>query len=71
MHTPKVRWEVISTIKEMNGDIPVVTKKLMGHVDNSAYPLVAVNIDLTLTTPANASGPVPLMLASVRRASVE
>ena len=46
----------------MNDDIPVVTKKLMGHVDNSAYPFVAVNIDLTLTTPANASGPVPLMM---------
>jgi hypothetical protein len=60
--TPKVKWEVVSTTREMNGDIPVVTKKLLGHLDNSAYPLVTVNIDLTLTTPASATTPVPLMM---------
>jgi hypothetical protein len=36
--TPKVTWEVVSTTQEKNGDVPVVTKKLVGHVDNSAYP---------------------------------
>ena len=61
-NTPKVNWEVVSTTKEMNGDVPVITKKLIGHLDNSAYPLVTVGIDLTLTTPANASGPVPVMM---------
>ena len=44
--TPKVVWEVTSTAHEMNGDVPVITKKLVGHVDNSAYPAIAVNIDL-------------------------
>lgn len=61
-NTPKVSWEVISTTKEVNGDVPVITKKLSGHVDNSAYPQVTVNIDLTVTTPAKASGPVPVMM---------
>ncbi|MGH9494125.1 MAG: alpha/beta hydrolase family protein [Candidatus Sulfotelmatobacter sp.] len=60
--TPKVRWEVISTAKETNGGVPAITKKLIGHVDNSAYPAGTVNIDLTLSTPATASGPVPVML---------
>lgn len=60
--TPKLAWEVVSTTHEMNGDVPVVTKKLVGHVDNSAYPAIIVNIDLTLTTPANAPGPVPVMM---------
>ena len=60
--TPKVRWEVVSTTHETNGDIPVITKKLVGHVDNSSYPLVSVEIQLTLTTPANATGPVPVMM---------
>jgi hypothetical protein len=59
---PKVTWEVVSTTKEMNGDVPVITKKLRGHVDNSASPLVTVEVDLTLTTPANASGPVPVLM---------
>jgi len=60
--TPKVRWEVTSTTQEKNGDVPVITKKLVGHVDNASYPAVAVDIQLTLTTPANATGPVPVMM---------
>ena len=60
--TPKVKWEVTSTTKEMNGEIPVITKKLVGHVDNSSYPLLNVDIQLTLTTPANATGAVPVMM---------
>lgn len=61
-NVPKVKWEVVSTTNETNGDIPIVTKKLVGHVDNFAYPQISVNIDLTLTTPAKASGPVPVMM---------
>ena len=61
-NTPKVRWEVLSTTRETNGSIPVITKKLVGHVDNSTYPLVTVDIQLTLTTPVNATGPVPVMM---------
>jgi hypothetical protein len=59
---PKVTWEVTSTLREMNGDVPVITKKLVGHVDNSAYPAISVDIQLTLSTPANALGPVPVMM---------
>jgi hypothetical protein len=59
---PKVTWEVVSTTQEKNGDVPVVTKKLLGHVDNSAYPAIKVDIDLTLSTPANATGPVPVIM---------
>jgi len=60
--TPKVTWEVKSTKDGMNGDVATVTKMLVGHVDNSAYPLVTVDIQLELTTPAKASGPVPVMM---------
>lgn len=59
---PPVKWEVVTTTDEMKGDVPVVTKKLLGHVDNSAYPHITVDIDLTVTTPAEASGPVPVMM---------
>lgn len=61
-NTPAVRWEIVSTTQGDSAGIPVVTKKLLGHVDNSAYPLVTVNIDLTLTVPAHAAGPVPVMV---------
>ena len=61
-NTPKVTWEVISTTREMAGDVPVITKKLVGHVDNSIDPAITVNIDLTVSTPADAKGPVPVIL---------
>jgi hypothetical protein len=59
---PRVNWEVTDTTRETRFDIPVITKQLIGHVDNSAYPPITVNIQLTLTTPANATGPVPVMM---------
>src|SRR5688572_11130385 len=62
MNVPKVKWEVSSVTNEMNGTFPVVTKKLVGHVDNSAYPQITVTIQLTLTTPANVSGLVPVIM---------
>src|SRR3984893_10013061 len=60
--TPKVRWEVTKTAAETNGDVPVITKQLVGHVDNSSYPQITVDIQVTLTTPANAKGPVPVIM---------
>jgi len=36
-NTPAVRWEVTSTTRTNNGDVPVITKQLAGHVDNSSY----------------------------------
>jgi hypothetical protein len=59
---PKVKWEVTATDKEKVGDVPVVTKRLLGHVDNSAYPHIKVDIQLTLTTPAAAKRPVPVIM---------
>ncbi len=60
--TPKVKWEVTATTNGMNGEVPIVTKQLVGHVDNSFYPQITVDIQLTQTTPANATGPVPVMM---------
>jgi len=61
-NVPPVHWEAMSTENEVNGDVPVITKRLVGHVDNSSYPLINVDIHLTLTTPAAAKGPVPVIL---------
>ena len=59
---PSVRWEVVSTTNEKNGDVAIVTKKLIGHVNNSSYPSISVDIEMNLSTPANAAGPVPVMI---------
>jgi len=59
---PKVAWEVTSTTEEKVGDIPAITKKLVGRVDNAKFPQIKVEIQLMLTTPAAAKGPVPVMM---------
>jgi hypothetical protein len=61
-NVPKVKWEVASTKNEMNGDVPVITKELAGHLDNSAYPEITVDMRVSLSTPANAKGPVPVIM---------
>ncbi len=61
-NVPPVRWEVVSTTPGTDGGIATVTKKLIGHVDNSACPAIAVNIEVSLTLPADAPKPVPVVL---------
>jgi hypothetical protein len=61
--TPRVTWSVLRTTREMNGNVPVITKELVGRVDNSAYPALTVNILASVSTPANAAGPVPVILS--------
>jgi (4-O-methyl)-D-glucuronate---lignin esterase len=60
--TPRVNWEVTSVTNEEKYDVPVITKQLIGRVDNSSYPQITVDIRLTLTTPANVKGPVPVIM---------
>lgn len=59
---PGVTWETTQTSKAKVGDYPVVGKKLVGHVDNSTYPGISVDIEMILVTPAKAKGPVPIMM---------
>jgi hypothetical protein len=61
-NVPKVKWEVAGTKNEMDGQVPVITKELIGHVDNSSYPEITVDIRASLSTPANARGPVPVII---------
>ena len=56
-------WTVTGTTRETNGDVPIVTKQLIGHVDHSAFPGITVNIQATDSTPANATGPLPVVLS--------
>ncbi len=59
---PKVTWEVVKATPEEYGGFNVVTKRLVGHVDNSIDPQIQVNIEMVLTTPAHAAGPVPVIM---------
>ena len=59
---PSVNWVVVNSAREVEDSIPVIKKELEGRVDNSLYPQISVTIKLTLTTPAEASGPVPVIM---------
>jgi hypothetical protein len=61
-NVPKVTWTVTNTVDAMIGSHAVIGKQLVGHVDNSSYPLLNVDIQMTLVTPADAKGPVPVMM---------
>lgn len=61
---PKVTWSVKVSDREFifPGFIPVVAKQIIGHVDNSEYPLINVDIKMILVVPTNVKGPVPVLM---------
>ena len=61
-NVPKVSWETLVNEREFVGFTPVIAKRLVGRVDNSSYPQIEVEIDMVVVTPANARGPVPLLM---------
>lgn len=61
-NVPKVTWTVGVTEREFVGFTPVIAKEMIGHVDNSGFPSVNVDISMTVVIPANAKGPVPVLM---------
>src|SRR6201996_2568184 len=61
-NVPKVTWTVIKDSDEVVNNIPVNLKWIKGHVDNSAYPAINVDIELTLRVPKSATHPVPVIM---------
>jgi hypothetical protein len=59
---PKVSWSVARTTEGKTGNVAVITKQLVGRVDNSGYPELNVTILATLSTPKDATKPVPVVL---------
>ena len=61
-NVPEVTWAVVASEREMVGAFPVIAKQLVGHVDNSSYPLIDVNLSMTLVVPAEIKKPVPVLM---------
>ena len=61
-NAPKVTWTVGTVDHESVGFTPVIAKEVIGHVDNTLAPAIEVNIRMILVTPANAKGPVPVLI---------
>jgi hypothetical protein len=61
-NVPKVNWEVTGTAEGESGGVATVTRTLVGHVDNSAFPQIKVDIQASFTVPKHAAGKVPMIL---------
>ncbi|MEP6754857.1 MAG: GDSL-type esterase/lipase family protein [Chthonomonadales bacterium] len=61
-NVPKVTWEVTSTVPGISAGVRTITKNLVGHVDNSAYPTLTVNIQASFTVPVAVSKKIPIMI---------
>jgi lysophospholipase L1-like esterase len=67
-NAPKVTWSVVRQSKDTVGPWPVIARELKGHVDNSAFPAIDVNIQMVLVTPAWTKKAVPVMMMFGRAA---
>jgi hypothetical protein len=65
-NAPKITWKVLFTDHEMLGRVPVTVRQIVGRADNKAYPAISLNIQMTLVTPENARGPVPVLMMFTR-----
>ena len=59
---PAVLWQVRQTVNTAVAGVPVVARQVVGHVDNASSPAISVEIQMALVTPANARGPVPVLM---------
>ena len=60
---PKVTWTVVSNVTDgLVGKLPANGKRLVGHVDNRAFPAITVDIRMTVVTPVGAKGSVPVLM---------
>lgn len=59
---PRVTWREVRRVSTMVAGRPVRAREVVGHVADPAAPGLTVDITLMLVTPADAAGPVPLMI---------
>jgi hypothetical protein len=62
-HIPEVKWSVDSVETMTVQGIPAIVKHVTGHVDNSSYPAITVDLHADVVTPASAEGKkVPVII---------
>jgi sialate O-acetylesterase len=62
LNTPAVKWELSEERDSLEGTFLVKVKRLTGRVAREGYQGNGVAIDLTLVTPLEAGGPVPVIM---------
>jgi hypothetical protein len=54
-----VDWQVTETSSTKVGGQPVLARRVIGRVDNSAHPAISVEIKMAVVVPVNAKGRHP------------
>jgi hypothetical protein len=64
--TPEVKWDIVSITNRVatnsTSSFAIIEKQLRGHVDNSSYTNISITIQFSLTLPADAAGPSPVIM---------
>ena len=50
---PKVTWSIAKSENTTIASHPVISRQMIGHVDNSLCPEIQVDIQMTLVTPTD------------------
>ena len=58
---PAVTWSVVNTTEGMIGKHKVIGRQIVGHVENTSYPSIAVDIQMALVMPG-VTAPIPVMV---------
>ncbi|HEY4210815.1 MAG TPA: hypothetical protein VGM84_05015 [Steroidobacteraceae bacterium] len=61
-NTPKVTWTVSASETERVGSVQAVASRVIGHVDNSSFPAISVEIPLMLVKPVHHTGRMPVLV---------
>ena len=62
---PSVEWRVAASEAERIGAVPVTASRVIGHLDNSAYPAITVDISMMLVKPTKHEGRMPVLIMFV------
>jgi len=58
---PKVTWSVVNPTVGVIGEHKVIGRQVVGHVENTSYPSIAVDIQMALVMPV-VTTPIPVMV---------
>ncbi len=59
---PPVSWSVTETVRTTIGATPVLARRVVGHIDNTSYPAITVNIQMAVVTPVGPRRPIPFLV---------
>jgi hypothetical protein len=62
---PGVAWTFSASEAERVGATPVIASRVIGHVDNSSYPTISVDIPMVIVKPVRREGRMPALIMFV------